>query len=291
MKTIQTRFHTFGCLSVFIALIAMQVCYGMANKSEVKKPDPNTLAEAFTPLLVSLYRWPDQAVLTGQKRVENDANDVLWPKNQCTDWLHKVLEPAWLPPENTELIFLRGEFEGRDTVRLTWERNGYGIQLTQTASIFAIKLTPLEIKGTGKDPAEKTGAAKQLCLRIFNKEAYRWSRAGKKVPVKTLNKKIAAYSFRPELTRELKGDRAVRGRPQSVHEAGVRQPTNDQERIQERDPNNPNWVHSWVSYNYWFRKINWWNDGNSVGFFFLKIEEGAWVPSYNASFDRTFFRK
>jgi hypothetical protein len=50
------------------------------------------------------------------------------------------------------------------------------------------------------------------------------------------------------------------------------------------------WYATPESWMYWFRKVNWWNDGKSAGFFFFKVEAGPWIPSYAGEFDRNWFR-
>lgn len=292
MKTNHNKW-LWGLVAIGFGLAAS--ISGQEGEGAGDKAAPTKLVETIPAPAYWLFQCPDQSVLEGPKRVGNDADKVVWPKKQCLGWLKKVLAPAWGPPKGATPIFIASEFDGRDVVRMAWEQKGYNIQVSQTASIFTIKLSPVDGKPTGVDAAQKIETARQLCLQVFAATGRRWGQdetgGGIEVPVNNLSTKISAWSFRPELARHLKGDGAVRGRPQRAHEASVRQPRNDDERLRERDPNNANWDQSWVSYAYWFRKVNWWNDGRSVGFYFLKVEEGAWVPSYDAKFDKTFFRE
>ncbi len=76
----------------------------------------------------------------------------------------------------------------------------------------------------------------------------------------------------------------------TAKEAGVRRPQNDEEAAREISASNPHWDESEFSFRYWFRMVNWWNDGKNVGFYFLKVEEGAWLPSYCGDIDRGFFK-
>lgn len=276
-----------------IAFVSTPLVSAQEHEVITYKTEPTVLVQCIHEPAYRLFHWPAPSVLNGPNRVDSDANEVTWPKKQCLEWLIKrVLAPSWLPPKDVELIFIRNEFDGRDTVRTAWERNEYIIQVSQTASVFAMKLTPLGNRNTGADSREKTQNAKLLCAQVFAKEGYRWgSGAGTKVQIKGLSEKIASYSFRPELVRHLKDDKAVCGRPQTMNEAGVKQPQNDVEALRESDPNNPNWDKTASSYSYWFRMVNWWNDGKSIGFYFLKVEEGAWIPSYFGDIDKNFFKK
>ncbi len=289
METSQNK-HVIIYTFLVVVFAAMSIGFGGSGKNAANKLDPTRLDQVIRPPMDRLFQWPAPSVLNGPNRVDNNAVELVWPKKQCQEWLNKVIAKQWLPDKNPELIFIRDEFEGRDVVRATWEINDYRVDISQTASIFAIKVSPLGGRITGAEREEKIENAKHLCLEIFNKTGYRWSADGEKVPLKRLDKKIASYSFRPELVKYMPEDRAVWGRPQTVHEAGVSPPKEDAEIHRQMDPNNPDWDNSSMSYNYWFRMVNWWNDGKSIGFYFLKVEEGSWLPSYYANFDKNFFR-
>jgi hypothetical protein len=288
MKTNQKK--KFWVLSI-LTLALTQLTNGQTGEIITHKVAPTKLIETIPAPAYWLFQWPEPSVLNGPNRVDSNDNKVVWAKKQCTEWLNKVIAKQLLPDKNPEFIFIRDEFEGRDVVRATWEHNDYRIEVSQAASIFAIKISPLGNRTTGTDYAEKIENAKHVCLEIFNETGYRWSADGEKVPVKGLKQKIASYSFRQELVKYLQDNRAVWGRPQTEHEAGVSHTRDDAETRRQMDPNNPDWDYSSMSYNYWFRMVNWWNDGKSIGFYFLKVEEGSWLPSYDANFDRSFFKK
>lgn len=289
MKTIQNKW-LYGFAVVTLVLIPLT----QAQESEhiARKIEPTKLIESFPWAVSRLFQWPAESVLNGPNRVDKDAREVAWPKKQCLRWVKRVVASSWLPPKNVELTFIRNEFDERDAVRMAWERNGYSIQVSQTASLFTIKLTPLGSKNTntGIDASQKLEKARQLCLQVFPERGQRWDQQGNAVLVRDLAKNITSYSFRLELTRHLKDDGSVYGRPQTMKEAGVKPPQNDVEASRENDPNNPNWDKTASSYHYWFRMVNWWNDGKSIGFYFLKLEGlGPWVPSYHGNIDKRFF--
>ena len=273
-----------------MVLFTMKIAYCGSEKNAANKSDPTRLDQVIRPPMDKLFQWPAQSVLSGPNRINSNDISVAWPKKQCTEWINKVIAKQWLPDKNPDFIFIRDEFDGRDVVRATWEANNYRVEVSQTASILALKVSPLESQTTGMDHTEKIENAKHVCLGIFNKTGYRWSADGEKVPLKNLNKKIETYPFNPELIKYLEDDLAICGRPQTVHEAGVSSPKDDAEAQRQMDPNNLDWSNSSNSYRYWFRMVNWWNDGKSVGFYFLKVEEGSWLPSYDAKFDKNFFR-
>ena len=293
MKTNKDKKWFCIAISVFLGVIIL----GPSQASEhVNEVEPTKLEEVIPLPVQKLFNWPAQSVLRGSNRIDSSAAEVVYPKKQCLSWLRKVISPSWLPTEEIEFIFIRDEFDGRDVARISWQRNGYSIQVSQTASIFTIKMLPITNSSLGADKLQKTNKAQQICLNIFKETGVRWSEdkqgVGIKVAIQDLSQKIASYSFQPELSLHLKDDGSVCGRPKDIFEAKIQQPQpNDETEIKEqRDPNNPNWENTAYAYKYWFRMVNWWNDGNSVGFYFLKVEEGAWLPSYAGNIDKNFFR-
>lgn len=277
----------YVCRIVGCVAIATCVCglYAKDNSSDVpinkdsKKIDDNAPGE-----VLKLSRWPDQSVLSGASRLSGDSPEVVFAKNQTNSWSERVLAPTWLPPEGTQVYFLQNEFDGRDVVRMKWQCNNYEVVMSQTASIFLIKLTPLNSCGTGVDGAAKLAFARDLVLKVFKETGRRWSTdstgAGVEVPVPDLAKKITSYSFVPGTARSLEENGVVVGRPKTMEEEGVQKPATDEDQANERKANNPNWEKSSLSWRYWFRQIHWWNDGHSVTIYFLKVEEGAWLPTF-----------
>lgn len=273
-----------------VVISSTPMCYSQEHEVITHKTEPTKLIQCIHQPAYRLFQWPDRSVLEGPKIVNSDSNEVARPKMQCLRWLKKVIAPSWLPPEDIKMFFIRSEFDERDVVRMAWQRNDYNIQVSQTGSIFTIKLTPIGNKNSGLNDSQKIEKTKQLCLKVFTDKGKRWDNEGNEVPVNDLSKKIVSYSFDTELIRHLKDDKSMFGRPKTKHEAGVKSPQDDIEAIREKDPNNPNWDKTASSYRYWFRMVNWWNDGTSIGFYFLKVEEGSWIPSYWGNIDKQFFK-
>lgn len=256
--------------------------------------EPTKLADVVPLQVQRLFAWPTQSILTGPKRVDAGAAEVVGAKKQCNRWLATVISPTWLPGEEIEFIFVRDEFDDRDVVRLAWQRKGYDIQVSQTAFVFAIKMTPVTNISLGADKLQKIDNAQQLCLRIFKNSGIRYSDdeqgGGIRVPIHGLAEKIGTYSFESGLSLDLKDDGSVWGRPKNRYEANVQLAASPAELKEERDPNNPNWENTSSAYLYWFRNVNWWNDGNSIGFYFLKEAQNGTPRSYGSNVDKNFFR-
>jgi hypothetical protein len=256
----------------------------------------NTIFEAMPPVVQKLFIWPDKEVLQGKKRADSSSNEVLHAKNSSWEWMKDVLDPGWLPPPNTEMIFLRNEFEFTakvskgepvnyhvDTSRIRWEQNEYTIEVSQLSKVFAIKFTPQHNRDTGRDKQSRYDYAKEVCKNAF-------CQRGKMVKaIPDFKDKLISFTFDPAKMRELPGDKAVVGNPKSMNDEGVDISSfsskdgflffyqKDGETHIEKSLFQP------VAWTYWFRQIHWWNDGKAVGFYFLKLSgpADAWVPSFS----------
>lgn len=285
------RKWSYVAVSVVLGLVILGLVEGHEEANEV---EPTRLSDIVPLPVQELFAWPTESKLTGSSRVDDSAAEVMVARTQCNVWLRKVISPPWLPTGDTEFIFIRDEFDDRDVVRTCWQRNGYSLQVSQTGFIFAMKLSPVDQNSLGADKLQRIDKAKDLCLEVFRDSGTRLSDGERgtliRVPIHGLAQKIAMYSFQSELCLELKGDGSVWGRPKNVFEANVRPTADAMELKQQSDPNNPDWEDTFSAYQYWFRMVHWWNDGNSVGFYFLKAEEDVTPRSYENTSDKNFFR-
>lgn len=252
---------------------------------------------AAIPAAVShLLQWPPSSVIEG-KILRSDAPEVAFPKKQCSEWLHRVIDPSWLPDNEPEALFIKNEFDDCDVVHIHWLKNGYRIEVSQTASIFAMKLTP-QGHDLGKDGTERLRLAKELCLQVFAKQGRRWADQGKVIAVSNLAQKIASYSFREDTIQNPQGDNGVLfGRPRTMKEEGVAKAQSETQAQAESSAGNPSWDVTEHAWRYWFRMVRWWNDGVSMGVFFPKVEgtdaradAGIGVPDYDGRVDKNWFR-
>ncbi len=235
-----------------------------------------------------LLQWPSAQDIEA-KRVSADRSDVVVATNQCNAWLHKVIDKTWLPADDLTPLLLRNEMDGRDVVRYMWTTNGFRIQVAQTATIFTMRLFPDEGQIMGQDRTNRLRIARDLCRRIFAKEGRRYTDQGNAVSVSNLDEKIASYSFGADTLFEFKDSPQLCGRPRTMEEAGVRKTDAAVNAQMDDNARNPDWYMTERAWNYWFHMVNWWNDGESIGVFFLKVEDGAWCPDYGGSLDRKWF--
>jgi hypothetical protein len=250
-----------------------------------------TRIEAVLPApVLMLFHSPDAAGKSGGQIVDPSAREVASPKKRAWEWIYKVVDTSWRPSTNTEMAFLRKEFLDRDVVRIMWDRNGYHIEVAQTASIFTMKLVPQGAANMGSESESRLEFARQLCRQVFNREGRLWGQdaqgAGRAVAISGLSEKIVEYSFDITKMKQLSADKVVIGVAKSMKDEGVDSPAPREE---------PSGVvalneKSKEAWHYWFRNVNWWNDGQAVGFYFLKVDgPGAWVPSFVGEIDKNWF--
>jgi hypothetical protein len=255
---------------------------GIAFGQLAEHHDPEKLIEAMPATPYYLFQWPDASKLGSDKQVNASAKAVAIPKKQSWRWIRSVLDPDWLPPKDTEMIFLREEFHDRDATRLQWERDDYRIEVSQTRTVFALRLTPVK-GGTGRGRDKRFEVARDLARKVFSDSANMADSQGNTIDVAELKKRIASYSFNKSHVQELPKDKAVIGLPTTMKDEGTE---NSNGREEARDVTKT--AQAW---SYWFRNIRWWNDGESVGFYFLKLDGvGARVVSYVGRSDVNWFR-
>lgn len=243
-----------------------------------------------------LTYWPDKNVLLSDKRMKGDENKyVRSAKNGSILWIGKVLSPEWLPTEKeylkNNLIMIRNEFGEFDVTRVEWTKKSFQVQVSQMAGIIAVKLTPLDQRNTGETVEQKIAFAKNLCGQIVNNNGMRRAsrhsvddkgkvvKKNVKVAVHDLSAKIRDYSFRTGLVRQFPD--GIIGIAATKEDEGIRHGPRDSNDVdRENREDNPKWDKSPSSWGYWWRHVSWWHDGNSIAFFTLQTESGAWAANY-----------
>lgn len=257
------------------------LCSTLALGSESPKTVPTRLSDALPAPVYRLFTWPGSDVLEGPKRVPDDSPGSVYPDKNARAWIDKVLAPDWLP-SNIQLIRIRDEFDDRDVVRAQWLKNGYGIQVAQTSSIFTLKLEPAAETvqlGTNDLP----GKLRDLMREIFASSVERRDSQGAVLEIKELNEKIASTAVSVETITVLPADGAILSDRMPIDDNSF--DLSDATNLQAGD-----WFGSEEARAYWFRRIHWWTDGRTIGFFFLKVEGGAWFPTYIGNIDAGWFR-
>lgn len=254
--------------------------------------NPETLPAAIR----RMAQWPDASVLTGGNAVDPSDISVAKAKEQAWVWIRKVIDAPWQPLQDTNMVFIKKEFGDLDMARISWERNDYLVEVTQTASIFSMKLTPLSDAKPEYDPARQFDAAMRMCLVVFAREGRVWEPDDDGNPiaviVPNLNTKINAVSF-SRVKQELPTSSFVvkKNRNRATVVGSAKKGQGEQFSRSARLRQVSGLDGSDGTGSYWFQNVNWWHDGVSCGFYFEKSD--GWVspqPSPGDDADRNWFK-
>ncbi len=292
---------TFRMKLIVIVFIVSSI-FVQVKAQSVLRSYAKTIGEAMPERIFRLYRyWPDTAAISKNQQISGKENPRIAMINKDSiEWIEKVLDPNWLPKDKKyikdNLVIVRKEFNDVNVTCVQWDRNGYNVKVSQTASIISIKFIPLKSQSLGKTTQEKTEYAKLLAKQIFADNGIRKGIRFSKniqgetvktpvmVPVQNLKVKIINFSFHPELVRQF--DDGVIGEAASIQDEGVNLKSVDGNEVDyENREDNANWDMTRYSWGYWWRNVCWWNDGKSVGFFALKRESGPIAIDYWSKLD------
>lgn len=274
--------------AIIILTLCQLILPAMPGQASAQSITPSSLKEAIPSPAYYLFQWPNNSVLNGPCRIDPLTIKNSPPLTMPDAWIKKVLAKSWWPPASSKPIYLHGEFQERDVVRMAWEKDACRIEVSQTATVMAIKISKLDGSAWGNTANEKIETAKKLCSEIFNETEQRRTGQLELVPVPGLPEKIISFSFNPDSIHVLPEDNAIWGRHQSMTEENLK-PRTQEENEQDDRPGNINWYLGAASWKWWFRNIDWWNDGKSVGYYFFKSEADQWIPSGDNKIDRTWF--
>lgn len=268
-------------------LFALSGCAASENKPV--NPEESKFLHYIPDIFSQLFRWPSNQVIEA-KSVAADSPEVAVPKAQSDQWLQRVIAPLWLPDKEAVVVFIQNEFDDCDVIHYRWVKNQYTIEVSQTASIFAMTVTAQAPDSMGKDNKEKLNAARELCLQMFVKQWRRYDDQGGSIVVSDLAEKIVSYSFRENTVQHLQGSNGVLvGRPRTMKEEVIDEGRNDDR--------SRSWDMTVDAWRYWFRMVEWRTDGKSLSIFFPKLEGrnsrsdvGVGTSGYGGYFDKRWFR-
>jgi len=295
-----TKFAIFTGSIILICVLCVT-----SKGNVVLRSDVNSAMEALPPKVVHLITyWPDPNVLASERHVKGDEDSYIsMAKNRSVSWIKKVLSPGWLPTEKeylkNNLIMIRNEFGKFDVTHVEWGKKGYKVQISQMAGIITIKLTPLFQQKIEETTYDKVKFAKDLCGKIVNDSGHRFAlrvednngriiKKTVKIPVHGLSQKICSYSFQNGLVHEFSD--GIIGIPVSKNKDDLRQKNRNRNEIDDENiEDNPDWHKSASSWGYWWRHVSWFHDKESISFFILKTEGGAWNANYWDNFGKRWF--
>ena len=243
-----------------------------------------------------MAQWPDASVLTGDKAVAPSDISVAKAKEQAWGWIRKVVDAPWQPLQDTNMVFIKKEFGEWDMARVSWERNDYLVEVTQTATIFSMKFTPQSDAKPECDPDRQFDAAMRMCLVVFAHEGRVWEPDDDGNPiaviVPNLNTKIKEVSF-SRVKQEWPTSSFVvkKNRNRTTVVGSARKGQGEQFARSARLRQVSGLDGSDGAGSYWFQNVSWWHDGVSCGFYFAKSD--GWVSpqsSLGGDADRNWFK-
>jgi hypothetical protein len=137
---------------------------------------------------------------------------------------------------------------------IRWTKKDYVIQIGQSKTAIAIKITPIRSKTLGIENTteSKRIVARTLCSRILNDEADIKTNKPPSFKVRrNIKAKLLTVSFDDAPIEELYDG-----------VCGVSR------RLDFKDKSDR------IDYNYWWRRLNWYTNGKSVGLYTIKYEGG-----------------
>jgi hypothetical protein len=269
-----------GKLRIFLVAIVSSLSGELAAQNEFGSPrrPPEQFGEAVPMVPRLLFRFPDPKDLADAKSRGTGKLEGM-PSDACRSWLQHCVSEDWRPEGEPDFVFIPDEYQEIDCVRLSWERNGCNLEFSQTRTVAAIKITPLNELGTGSEFEDRVRFASKYSRELFpdTGTVFRLNIRGQVwVPVEKMREVIIENSLGVETARELQLDKIVIGLPRPKRPADVE--GNDL-------------ANSAETLFYWFRNVSWWNDGKSVGYYFPKVEGAeSWTPDYGGKLDLKWFQ-
>jgi len=270
------------CYSRLITIMVLAIVFGRANNvsgteegksTETSIGTRRTLSENLPGQVGHLFKWPDLKLIPPEKLMAGNENKhTLRARRNSIEWVKKVVDPNWLPDDpnyfNNNIIMIQNEYGPIDATHIRWNRSGYIIEVTQTMTVFAVKLTPLETATMADTTAAKKERVRRICLNIINEYV-------DIEVVGPVSSQIIRKNIRPVLLEASFDKASIQNFDDGVH-SWCKAPDTTSQSDQ-------------ADFNYWWRRINWWTDGKIVGIYTLKTEGGAWEAGYSAGMDNNWF--
>lgn len=270
MGKLHSSWRKVGIL--FVLVVTISICASRGGSPTDSGNDKETVASGFPNKVDDLFRWPSTKRLSGSNRVHMNTNRrTAKAARSSIAWIKKILSKTWLPADANylaeNLILIRDEHGRVDVVRIGWEVKEQRIEVSQTKTIFAVKVVPLKAPNVGDTVHARKSLAKVTCTELLNHYA-------EVEIVEPSTSRVAKVHVMPTVL-EASFDRGkIEVFPDGVH--GVCAGPEGGEK-------------DFEDYNFWWRRISWWTNGESVGMYTLKTEGGAWAADYASEADKAWF--
>lgn len=238
------------------------------SNERIQNPD----LKDYLPLKVNLLRESlSETFLAGKSNMANaDSRYIRRAKEQALEWVLKTVNRDWLPADpnilREDIIMIQNAFGPNDVTYLKWETRSEIVRVAQTKTIILIQVQPKSPEQEPKLTMEtRKLLARNVISSLFNKE----------VDIEVIEpttSKIVKKTIMPELL-VVSFDRAN----VQVYAGGIHGKCG--ELVGQNS----------VDYNFWWRRIEWWTDGQNVWIYTLKTGGGAWEADYDSTLDETWF--
>jgi hypothetical protein len=222
--------------------------------------------------VAKLVSWPTAQQRAGKVVQPDSSHGALRAKRESIGWIRKIVDPQWLPdnPEESlgsKLVLLEKAYSEVDTSHAEWEKEGYRFRVSQTSTVFYLDVTPTRGKSAVGDVAAQRKAFRELASKVIQDVTDARSADGTRVAVGGTKPILMRVSFETARMRE------------STHGIVAQPAALDVKDTLDRR-----------CWDFWWRRMGWCTDGQTLGLFTLKTEGGAWRANYDATgLDRGWF--
>jgi len=241
------------CLGLCLVTAIALVLTGVACEGE--PPGPKSLSESLPGIVGKLITWPEELPRVSLEGLQQA--DMRYARKESVRWITRVVDEAWLPSDvstlEERLVLIPDEFDGVDTVRAEWARNGYRVRVAQTKTVISLLLTPENAEEGDKTPAQAKASARRLMAQVLRPHTEEF------VTTDNEDKNILPPGTD---TRDLALQRTFGA-------AGFRQASDG---VYGRLPTPPPLEYE----SFWWANVHWLAIGQSVGYFTPKGTAGPW---------------
>ena len=211
--------------------------------------------------VVKLVSWPTAQQRAGKVVQPDSSQGALRAKRESIGWIRKIVDPQWLPdnPEESlgsKLVLLEKAYSGVDTSHVEWEKEGYRFRVSQTSTVFYLDVTPTRGKIAVGDVAAQRKAFRELASKVIQDVTDARSADGTRVAVGGTKPILMRVSFETARMRE------------STHGIVAQPAALDVKDTLDRR-----------CWDFWWRRMGWCTDGQTLGLFTLKTEGGPGRPT------------
>lgn len=231
---------------------------------------PSAIRKALPGQVAMLASWPNEEQQTLTVVKPNASEWTIRASRNSLEWINTIVASQALPDNTTDalgsrLVLLKRGHDGLDTSHVEWERHGYLFRASQTKTIFYLSVTPLQGTIADGNGATMSTASRDLASKVV-KDALEFKQPlqdGERGSTSDSTKAILLHAcFEKAKIEQIDG--GLVAFPAAI------EPSNRLDRRR---------------FNYWWRRMGWWTDGQTLGLFTLKTDGGAWRAGYDAQLD------